>query len=513
MKILSNSQIKAADNYTIKNEPIKSVDLMERAAGKCFDWIYENAPRLFPVSITEESAWVFHVVCGMGNNGGDGLVIARLLQRNGYNVEISLVRFTEEGSDDFNVNFGKLGAAKKSVRDIRSKTDIPAFAPDCVVIDAIFGSGISRVVDGVAAETIQAINTSGATVVSIDMPSGIFSADNSGNDLSKVVCAHHVLTFETPKLSFFLAECAPLVGKIHVLDIGLHPDFMRDVEVVHNVVTPDMVAAFHKPRQRFSHKGTFGHALIIAGSPGKWGAAVLAVKACMRAGAGLVSVHIGKAGGQMVGNHLPEAMVLADESDTHFSNLPDLSPFSAIGVGPGIGTSSEVAATLKLLIQESKVPLVLDADALNILSENKTWLAFLPKGSILTPHPGEFARLAGEKLSHFAAIEKQRELSQKHQIYILLKGAHSSLSLPDGQVLINSTGNPGMASAGMGDTLTGIITGFLAGPCTSMEAAALGMYIHGKAGDLALKSQSHESLIASDLIDHLGLAFKSLHQI
>lgn len=513
MKILSAEQIRAADAYTIKHEPIKSIDLMERASGLCFDWIYDNAPKLFPPSITEESAWVFHVVCGVGNNGGDGLGIARQLQRNGYNVEISVVHFTDKASDDFTTNFGKLGAAKKLVKEFKKSGDVPAFAHDCVIIDALFGTGISRPAEGIAADVIHAVNASGATVVSIDMPSGIFAEDNCDNDLSIVVRADHVLTFQSPKLSFFLADCSEFIGQVHILDIGLHRDFMNEVKTVHHLVTEQEVAAYQKPRSRIDHKGTFGHALIIAGSSGKWGAAAISALACFRTGPGLVSAHVGKEGASLICTHVPEAMISLDEQPDHFTSLPDITQYSAIAIGPGLGTGDDTTRTFKLLIQEAKVPLVLDADALNILAENKTWMAFLPKGTILTPHPGEFARLCGEKLSHFAGIEKQRELSQKYQICILLKGGHSTLSLPDGKVIINSSGNPGMATAGMGDALTGMITGLLASGYGPEKAAAMAMYIHGKAGDLALGSQSHESLITTDLINHIGQAFKSLKDV
>ena len=513
MKILSSVQIREADAYTIKHEPIKSIDLMERAGTLCFEWLYNAAPNLFPETITEEKDWVFYVVCGVGNNGGDGLVIARLLQRNGYNAEVVVVEVSEKHSKDFTANYDKLGKGKKSVSHIRKTKDVIDFPDDAVIIDCIFGTGLNRPVEGIALEVVEKINACHSTVVSIDMPSGLYDGDNSKNNEKGIVRSDYILTFQVPKLSFFLAENAPVVGQIEILDIGLHRDFMASVVADYHYFTSDEAAVMRRPRPLFSHKGTYGHALIIGGAYGKWGAAILAAKACMRSGAGLVTSHIGKAGADLILQAMPEIMISADESETKFTKLPDLSPYSAIGVGPGIGKAEETIRALKLLIQEAKVPLVLDADALNILSDNPTWLAFLPKGSILTPHPGEFARLAGDKLSHFDSIEKQRELSRKHGIYILLKGAHSSLSFPDGRVLINSTGNPGMASGGMGDALTGIITGLLASGYNPLEAAALAMFVHGKAGDLALEKQSVESLVASDLIENIGNAFESLKHV
>ena len=510
MKILSAEKIREADAYTIKHEPIKSIDLMERAAGKCFDWLYDAAPNLFPATITEEKDWVFYVVCGVGNNGGDGMVIARLLQRNGYNVEVLTVHVSDKPSKDFSASLDKLGKGKKSVVDIKTPKDIPNLPDDAIIIDALFGTGLNRPSEGIGKEVIQRINQSASKVISIDMPSGLFDCDNSKNDIDGIVQSDFILTFQVPKLAFYLSENASVVGQVQILDIGLNADILGSLETPYHYLCQWEAAAMRKPRNLYSHKGTYGHALIIGGSEGKWGAAILASKACLKSGAGLVTVHIGSDGANLIHNSMPELMVEIDNSATCFGNLPDISAVNAIGVGPGIGKAEDTVRALKLLIQEAKAPVVLDADALNILADNPTWMAFLPKGSILTPHPGEFKRLAGEKLTHFDSIEKQRELSQKHGIYILLKGAHSSLSFPDGRVLINSTGNPGMASGGMGDTLTGIVTGLLASGYNSLEAAALGMYVHGRAGDLALETQSVESLVASDLIDNIGKAFDSL---
>lgn len=513
MKILSAEKIREADAYTIKHEPIKSIDLMERAGTLCFDWLYQAAPNLFPKSVTEESDWVFYVVCGVGNNGGDGMVISRLLQRNGYNVEVVIVEVSDKHSKDFTTNLDKLGKGKKSITHIRKDKDVIDFTDDAIIIDCIFGTGLNRPVEGIALEVVKRINACQSTVVSIDLPSGLYDGDNSKNDFNGIVRSDFILTFQVPKLSFFLAENASVVGQVEILDIGLHPDFMESIETDYHYFIQNEAAAMRKLRPLFSHKGTYGHALIIGGAYGKWGAAILSAMACMRSGAGLVTSHIGEVGADLILQAMPEIMISSDKSEGKFTNVPELAPYNAIGVGPGIGKAEETIRALKLLIQEAKVPLVLDADALNIISDNPTWLAFLPKGSILTPHPGEFTRLVGKKLSHFDSIEKQRELSRKHGIFILLKGAHSSLSFPDGRVLINSTGNPGMASGGMGDTLTGIITGLLASGYKPLEAAALSMFVHGRAGDLALKNQSVESLVATDLIENIGNAFESLTHV
>ncbi|MCZ4407652.1 NAD(P)H-hydrate dehydratase [Cryomorphaceae bacterium 1068] len=511
MKILAAEQIREADAYTIKNEPIKSIDLMERAAAKCFDWIYENAPRLFDSKNTEEKDWLFNVIVGPGNNGGDGLVIARMLQRVGYDVEISYVKLTNKPSRDFTTNFAKLGKLKKAVVEISSEKEIIDYSPNTVIIDAIFGTGLNRPAEGIASSVIDKINESGATVVSIDLPSGMFSEDNSENNRNSIVRSDCLLTFQVPKLAFFLAESAPLIGELIILDIGLHSGFLNKVETNFHLLTDGNVAAMRSPRRVFDHKGTFGHALIIAGSEGKRGAAMMAVQGALRAGAGLVTLHTDKSGAILLHGYAPEAMVSVDPSDNgRLTELPNLKKYNSIAIGPGSGTADETAKALKLLIQNSHVPLLLDADALNILAENPTWLAFLPKGSILTPHPGEFARLIRDKKTHYQNIASQIELSRKYGIYILLKGGKSTLSLPDGQVLINNTGNPGMGTGGMGDVLTGIIAGLLASGYQPMQAAALGMYIHGRAADIALEKESVESLIATDVVKYLGRAFQSL---
>jgi NAD(P)H-hydrate epimerase len=379
-----------------------------------------------------------------------------------------------------------------------------------VIIDAIFGTGLNRPVEGIAAEVIAKMNASGSTLVSIDLPSGLFASDNTTNDLSAVVRADYLLSFQLPKLAFYLEETSPFTGEIHLLDIGLHRDFIDSVEAEYHLLTEVNVKLMRRPRAKFAHKGNFGHLLLIAGARGKRGASLLSAGGALRAGAGLLTLHTDAEGAMALHQQYPEAMVSFDEKDHHWTSLPPLDGYNAVAVGPGIGTHADTARVLKLLIQEAKTPLVLDADALNILAENPTWLSFLPKGSILTPHPGEFARIAGEKLPHYQRIQVQRELSRKHGIYILLKGGHSTLSLPDGQVLINNTGNPGMATGGMGDVLTGIIGGLLASGYPPMESAALGMFIHGLGGDLALKNSSVEALLPTDLIKYLGNAFQSL---
>ncbi len=510
MKILSATQIREADQYTIKHEPIKSIDLMERAAGKCFDWIYQRAPKLFPSHITEEKDWKFCVVSGVGNNGGDGLAIARMLDRNGYNVNVVIVHASDKPSDDFSKNFDKLGKLKSSTEQLKGKTTSWKPDPDSVLIDCIFGTGLSRKVEGIAADVIRAINAAGCPVVSIDLPSGMFCTDNGENDLTAIVKSTYLLSFQVPKLAFYLSENAPFIGELYLLDIGLHPQFLDAVKTDFHLVEHNYAKSIRRDRQTFSHKGDYGHVGVIAGSRGKYGAAALTCKAAMRAGAGKVSLHSGKLAEQIVLNYSPEVMVLA-QADSDYPAMPtDISQYDALVVGPGMGLGDEAAKLLEQILKKSKAPLILDADALQILADHKALCDALPENTILTPHPGEFKKLVGERATHFERMELQRVFSKKHKVIVLLKGAHSSLSLPNGEIIINSSGNAGMATAGAGDVLSGLIGALLGAGYPPSEAACLAMFVHGCAGDLALTDQSVESLIASDIIDKLGAAFKSL---
>ena len=504
MKILNSEQLRAADAYTITHEPIQSIELMERAAGVCVRWItgyFHNDT-------------FFKVVCGMGNNGGDGLAIARLLHDKGYGVEVYILPFFSRSSHDFNVNLKRLDAIKNiSVKEIKDANEISVTDiqnKPVVIIDAILGSGLSKPIEGKLAEAVQRINSLKCPVVSIDMPSGLMMEDNAKANRKDIINATFTLTFETPKLAFFFADNAKQVGEFFILDIGVGKKFLAEQKSSKYFLTQDMVTPILKPRPRFSHKGTFGHALLIAGGFGKMGAAILAAKSCLRAGVGLLTMHIPGCGYYILQTAVPEAMVQVDEQEKEFSGIKDIEKFNAIGIGPGIGQSDNAAKGLKLLIQNTKLPLVLDADALNILSENITWLSFLPKGSILTPHPGEFARLVGKIADGYQLYLTQIEFARKHSIYLVLKGAYTSIATPEGEVYFNSTGNPGMATAGSGDTLTGIITGLLAQGYTPKESALMGVYLHGLAGDIAANEIGQEALIAEDITNCLGKAFKHL---
>lgn len=495
MKLLSAEQIRQWDAFTIENEPIDSIDLMERAANECVKWFVENF----------DKAYKFHVIAGMGNNGGDGLAIARILLQQGFECQVSVVKYKSTGSKDFQNNLNRLIESDVKVNMIENGL-VDLFS-DEIVIDAIFGTGLNKPLKGRFSDLIEEINSKASLIVSIDVPSGLFVVDNS-NNTGAIIKAQFTLTFQVPKLSFLLPSAGNFTGSFEVLDIGLSLEYLTSLKPNYHFITDSDIDVYNIPRDKFNHKGNFGHASIIAGEKGKMGAAVLAVKACLRSGVGLATAFVPEIGYSILQTSLPEAMCLTTNSEDTISGIPDLTYYSAVGIGPGIGTSNSAQGSLKLLVQESKRPIVIDADALNILSDNKTWLSFLPAGSILTPHPGEFRRLVGDFKSDLERIEGLSSFSKKYKVIVVLKGAHTSIASPDGEVYFNSTGNPGMATAGSGDVLTGIITSFLAQGYNPLIAACMGVYYHGLAGDIAANNLGEASLMATDIIDYLPLAFE-----
>ena len=500
MKILTAKQLKETDAATIQHQGITSPELMERAAEQCVEWLEKN------ISIDHK----IKIVCGQGNNGGDGLAIARLLIEKQYNIELSVVRYSEKCSEDFLANEDKI--LEDEITDILDictpeQLDIEKGSNEKIIlIDAIFGTGLNKPVEGFVAEVIEKMNVSGYPIIAIDIPSGLFADDNTGNK-GKIIKAGHTLSFQMPKLSFMFADNFQYVGDFSILDIGLDERSIEQQSTNNYFITEEIAKTIYTPRQKFSHKGTCGHALLVAGSYGKMGAAVLAAKAGLRAGAGLITTHVPKCGYEIIQTSVPEAMVNIDSNEHFLTDNIHLESFNAIGVGPGLGTEKQSQNILKLLIQNSQNPIVLDADALNILSENKTWISFLKAESILTPHPKEFGRLAGNTTTGFDRYALQKEFSIKNKVYVVLKGAHTSVSCPDGTVYFNSTGNPGMATAGSGDVLTGIITGLLAQAYSPKDACMLGVYLHGLAGDIAAKKLSEEAMVAGDIIDNIGAAY------
>ncbi|TSA25376.1 MAG: NAD(P)H-hydrate dehydratase, partial [Bacteroidetes bacterium] len=379
------------------------------------------------------------------------------------------------------------------------------------LIDALFGSGLTRPVSGFHADLIGDINEANALVVAIDVPSGLFIDKTiKGEKEPVVIRADYTLTFAPPKLAFFFPENDPYIGEWVMLDIGLSETYIKQADVKNFMMTPASIKPLLQKRNTYAHKGNFGHALLICGGRGKMGAAVLAAKACLRAGPGLVTVRVPQSGVEILQTAVPEAMLTIDPDEQSYTVLPRLDGYTAVGIGPGIGLETVTANAFKHLIQEG-MPMVIDADAITLLGENKTWLGFLPPGTILTPHPKEFERIAGKTANDFERNQRQRELSFKYSCYIILKGAHTAITTPDGRCYFNATGNPGMATGGSGDVLTGILTGLLAQRYRPLEACLLAVYLHGLAGDLAAGSLGQEALIAGDIINQIGKAFLSLY--
>lgn len=504
MKLFTTKQIAELDKFTIENEPIADIDLMERASMQITNWLLHQ--------FSTDRNMVFFA--GPGNNGGDALTIARQMAGFDYRCKVFLLDFGKGLKGSPATNWQRLEQqAKVELIKLTSMNDFPELDENDVILDGLFGSGLSRTLEGLPAELVLKMNGLPNTIVAIDMPSGLMGENNSENNTTHIVRAKYTLTFQVPKVSFLFAENLAFVGQWHVLPIGLHTDGMAKIESPYVLLENESIHKIMPLRGKFAHKGTFGHALLIAGSYGKMGAAVLAAKACLRSGVGLLTSHVPHLGYSIIQTAVPEAMASIDRHDSIFTEFPNLEPYSAIGIGPGLGKKMNSQKALSQLLENATVPVVLDADALNILADHKEWLTTLPEGSILTPHPGEFRRLVGETKNSFHALDQQIKFSKKYKCVLVLKGAHTCISTPQGKIYFNSTGNAGMATAGSGDVLTGIILGLLAQRISSEDAALIGVYLHGLAGDLAVKESSEFSLVAGDIVNFLGAAFAALKKI
>jgi NAD(P)H-hydrate epimerase len=496
IKILSAQQIRELDAYTIKHEPIPSIDLMERACRAFCSWFTTHFDTRYTVGI----------VCGTGNNGGDGLGIARMLLDWNYTVKVWVVESGGIESLDFKTNLQRL-KEKIKIQAISKNYDKGLFVGCDVLIDALFGTGLSRPVEGVSAEVIHCLNQADAFRVAVDIPSGLMvDAPSAG----AIIKADHTVSFQLPKLAFFLPENHPYVGEWHVVDIGLSKAGLEQTQTETYLLTKKDVSRLLKPQHQFDHKGKRGHALLIAGSYGKMGAAVLASRAALRTGVGLLTTHVPAKGYEIIQTTVPEAMVSIDQADECFSTIPEIEPYTAIGIGPGLGKDKKTIKALGVVLEKTNTPMVLDADALNIISENRELLALLKPGTILTPHPKEFERLAGPSKNDFERLDRQRSFSKEYKIVVVLKGAYTTITSPEGNMFINNTGNPAMATGGSGDVLTGVLTALLAQGYDAVDAARLGVWLHGLAGDDARRKLGPRGLIASDFIEHLPVAFSSL---
>ena len=501
MKIFTSVQIRELDKYTIENEPIKSIDLMERAAKALTQAIVADWSTLQRVV----------VFAGPGNNGGDALAVARMLIERDYDVTAYLFNISGHLSEDCAANKKRLQEKRsKSFIEVTQEFEPPQLDESTLVIDGLFGSGLNKPLAGGFASLVKYINASPSKVVSIDMPSGLMTEDNTYNVRANIIRADETLTLQHQKLSFLFPENQQFIGRLRVLDIRLSKEGIEKTDAQYTLLEENDILQRLMPRDPFAHKGKMGSALIIAGSYGMGGAAVLATKACLRVGAGRVTAHTPKRNHLILQISVPEAVLQFDREETTFSEAVDTEDFNAVGVGPGLGTSEQTAIAVIAQLRRTQCPLVCDADAINVLANHRAWLQQLPKGIIMTPHPKEFDRLEGPSSDSYERLMKARDLAERLQGYVLLKGHHTSLCLPDGHIVFNTTGNAGMATAGSGDVLTGIITGLLARGYKCEDACVLGMYLHGLAGDIAARELGQESVIASDLIQYLPYAFKRL---
>jgi len=503
MKIFTIEQVRAIDAYTIVNEPIASIDLMERAGKAFVNWFIRNFDQSHEVI----------VFAGPGNNGGDAFAISRLLYDLNYKLTVYAVQFSSKVSEDCRKNYNHFKNLSGSIlHDIYENDSLPVIKPGSVIIDGLFGSGLTRPVTGFPARIIDYINRSSSKIVSIDIPSGLFGEDNRSNIPEAIIKADYTITFQFPFLSFFFTENHKYTGEWKVVDIGLHNEIIDKLDTGYYFLVRDFINRKIKPRAKFSHKGNYGHALLISGSQGMMGAAVISAKACLRGGAGLVTVHIPSCGYQILQTAVPEALVSTDRSDSVVSSLPDIKKYDAVGIGPGLSMKADQNDILHKLLSAIEVPLVMDADALNILSLHKEWYHKLPENTILTPHPGEFDRLAGHSEGMYDRHIKQLEFAKKYNVIVILKGAHTIVTLPDGHSYFNTTGNPGMATGGSGDVLTGLILSLITQSYEPADAALIAVYLHGLAADMAASKMGQEALIAGDIIDNLGFAFSSLNK-
>ncbi|MDX1270399.1 NAD(P)H-hydrate dehydratase [Bizionia paragorgiae] len=500
MKIFTKEQIYAGDTETAKKQNISSADLMERAGIQIFNWLH----------VRMQGAQVpIHVFCGIGNNGGDGLVVARHLITHGYNVHTYVVNCSTKRSKDFLVNYDRIKSVTKEWPTLLNcKEDFPAIDANDIIVDAVFGIGINRPVDAWVKGLFNHFRASKAYTLSIDIPSGLHT-DQIPSDLESVVSAAHTLSFQTPKLVFFLPETAGFTVQWEVLNIGLDPEYLFNTQTEAELIGKNEVLPLYKPREKFSHKGTFGHAVIIGGSYGKMGAVKLASKAALVSGAGKVTGYIPKCGYTVLQTSVPEVMVITDKHEEYLTSMTiDVEP-SVVGIGVGMGTEKETVSAFTTFLETIKVPVVIDADAINCLSKSKKALKALPEFSVLTPHPKELERLIGTWSDDFDKLKKTKAFSKKHNVIVVIKGANTITVFQD-KLFINATGNPGLATAGTGDVLTGIITGLISQGYEPLLATLFGVYLHGRAADLIIEDFGYQSLLASDVINGISEAYLDL---
>ncbi len=500
MKIFAKEQIYQGDKLTSERQNISSTDLMERAGTQIFNWIHMRM----------QGAQVpIHLFCGIGNNGGDGLVLARHLVTHGYNVLTYIVNCSDKRSKDFLINYDRIKNVTKDWPILLScKEEFPEIHRDDIIVDAVFGIGLNRPADDWVKSLFIHFRNTKAFTLAIDIPSGLYT-DKIPDDENGVVWANYTLSFQSPKLVFFLPETAKYTQQWEVLDIGIDPEFLFTTETQVELIGKHEVLPIYKPREKYAHKGDFGHSLIIGGSFGKMGSALLASRAALQSGAGLVTAYIPMCGYAILQSAFPEGMVITDSDEHIITNIKfDIEP-TVIGFGVGVGTATKTINAFETFLKANKSQLVIDADGLNILSKKKALLKLLPESTILTPHPKELERLIGKWQDDFDKLKKTQAFSKKHRVIVVIKGANSITVFGD-KLYINTTGNPGMATAGTGDVLTGIITGSLSQGYNPLAATLFSVYLHGKSADIAIQDLGYQSLTASHVIDYLGEAYIDL---
>lgn len=504
MKIFTTDGIRRIEDRTIEQENISRLDMMERAAEAI---TYEIVTRWRP---TQRIV----VFAGPGNNGGDALAVSRLLALQGYQPEIYL----------FNVRSSHLSKCCSTNRDrlaempevnfteVTDLFNMPELGPSDVVIDGLFGSGLREPLKGGYTSLVQFINQSEAFIVSIDIPSGLFGEWNTGTDQRNIIRANLTLTLEFRRLAFFFQENSKFLGQVKVLGLEMSQEAINATASDFYLIEKPDAHGMLRPRDPFSNKYDHGTILLVAGSYGMMGAAVLAARAAMRAGAGLVTVHAPRCGYTIMQTAVPEAIFEPDKSEIFTTHIDINHPYSVVALGPGMSTADETLDALDQFLKTFRRPCLLDADALNCIARRPMLLRSIPKGSIITPHAGEFDRLFRENVTDEERLKNAINKSKVHNITIVLKGHHTMTVRPDGKVYINSSGNAGMATAGSGDVLTGVISGLIAQGYSADASVWMGVYIHGHAGDLAASKQGEYSLIASDIIDNLGPAILDIQR-
>ncbi|MCC1485396.1 NAD(P)H-hydrate dehydratase [Winogradskyella immobilis] len=500
MKVFSKAQIYEGDKLTSERQNISSTDLMERAGTQIFNWMHTRM----------QGAQVpIHVFCGIGNNGGDGLVLARHLITHGYNVITYVVNCGNSRSKDFLENYDRIKSVTKEWPQLlKCESDFPEIHKDDIIVDAIFGIGLNKPVDGWIKDMFHHFKASQAFTLAVDIPSGLYT-DKAVEDANGVVRANYTLSFQSPKLVFFLPETAEYTIQWEVLDIGIDREYLMTTETEVELISKHEILPLYKPRAKFDHKGIFGHGLIVGGSYGKIGAVHLATKSVLSVGSGVATAYIPKCGYTALQASLPEAMVITDANEEHLTAIDFKIKPTAIGVGVGLGTEVNTIKAFEAFLKINKAPLVIDADALNIISKKKTLLKLLPEHSILTPHVKELEGLIGKWSDDFEKLKKTKAFSSKYKIIIVIKGANT-ITVYGNKLYVNTTGNPGMATAGSGDVLTGIITGLICQGYSEIEASLFGVYLHGRSADLALEEYGYQSLLASNIIDYIAEAYIDL---